>query len=107
MRLVLLLLLLVGLSWSVQPVGGAENAPTPPVPSVPPPSDVPPAETAPSPSDPGIVKKPEIEPLPGSVVVPPVVDPKIAVNPDEPKQQEPPAPREREHDQRQSQEQSR
>ena len=98
------LLLLIVLSWSVQPVGGAEGVPTPPVP---PRSDVPSPEPTPAPRDPGIVKQPETVPLPGSVVVPPVVDPKMAVNPDEPKQQEPAVPPEREKDQRQSEGQSR
>ena len=102
------LLLLIVLSWSVQPVGAAESVPAPPMPSIPPPSDGPSAEPTPAPPrDPGIVKQPETVPLPGSVVVPPVVDPKMAVNPDEPKQQEPAVPPEREKDQRQSEGQSR
>jgi|SRR5690242_9800700 hypothetical protein len=102
------LLLLIVLFWSVQPVGGAESVPAPPMPSIPPPSDVPSPETTPlPPRDPGIVKQPETVPLPGSVVVPPAVDPKMAVNPDEPKQQEPAVPPEREQDQRQSEGQSR
>ena len=37
-----------------------------------------------SPTDPGIVKQPQTVPIPGSVVTPPVVDPKMSVNPDEP-----------------------
>ncbi|HEV2175031.1 MAG TPA: hypothetical protein VGR71_15765 [Nitrospira sp.] len=66
-----------------------------------------PEPTPTPPRDQGIVKQPDTVPLPGSVVVPPVVDPKMAVNPDEPKQQEPAVPPEREQDQRQSEGQSR
>jgi len=54
-----------------------------------------------------MVKQLEIEPLPGSVVVPPPVDPKIAVNPEEPRQEESGGQRDREHEQRPSQEQAR
>ena len=101
---VLLSLIITMMSWPAQSVGGAENAPPP---SVPPSSQVPTPEPVPPPlEDPGIVKKPDVEPLPGSVVVPPVVDPKIAVNPEEPRPQEPAAPRERDQQPR-SQEQSR
>jgi hypothetical protein len=101
--------LLATLVWAVQPTGGAENVP-PSGPSVPPPSsEIPPpeAEAAPPSQDPGIVKKPDVEPLPGSVVVPPVVDPKIAVNPEEPRRQESPTPSEREPEQRQPDQPSR
>jgi hypothetical protein len=101
MKFVVGSVLLTAVLWAVQPAGGAENAP-PPSPSDPPPSEVPSPEAAPPSQDPGIVKKPDVEPLPGSVVVPPVVDPKIAVNPEEPRQQEQPAPSDREPDQRQS-----
>jgi hypothetical protein len=54
-----------------------------------------------------MVKQPEIEPLPGSVVVPPPVDPKIAVNPEEPRQQESSGQHERGQKQHPSQEQPR
>lgn len=45
-----------------------------------------------------MVKQPETLPHPDSVVTPPVVDPKMAVNPDQPateQQDRKPAPRER------------
>ena len=77
------------LALSVLPVQlalGAEGVPAPPAP--PTPSETAPPEPIPAPRDPGMVKQPEVEPLPGSVVVPPPVDPKIAVNPEEPRQQE-------------------
>ena len=90
---------------SAQPAPGAESVPAPPAP--PPPSETPPPEPAPAPRDPGMVKQLEIEPLPGSVVVPPPVDPKIAVNPEEPRQEESGGQRDREHEQRPSQEQAR
>src|SRR5262245_20593102 len=89
----------------VQPTLGAESTPAPPAP--PPPSETPPPEPAPAPPDPGMVKQPEVEPLPGSVVVPPTVDPKIAVNPEEPRQQESGGQRDHEQERHPSQEQPR
>jgi hypothetical protein len=44
----------------------------------------PPPDTVPSPRDPGIVKKPDVADPPGSVVTPPIVDPKMAVDPEQP-----------------------
>lgn len=57
------------------------------------PKSVPPDPPPPS-RDPGIVKQPETIPHPDSVVVPPVVDPGMAVNPEQPqgaKPNQPPA----------------
>ena len=90
--------------WSAQPAVRAETVPAPPAQ---PPSESPALEPAPAPRDPGMVKQPDVEPLPGSVVVPPVVDPKIAINPEEPKPQESPSPSDREPDQRQPERPSR
>jgi len=59
-----------------------------PVPESPPPAPSQPLaeqskpEVAPSPRDPGMVKQPETVPHPDSVVTPPVVDPKMAINPE-------------------------
>jgi hypothetical protein len=56
---------------------------TPQPPTQPPPTEAPKPEELPS-RDPGIVKQPETVPHPDSVVTPPVVDPRMAVNPEEP-----------------------
>ncbi len=58
-----------------------------PEPSQPPPRGQSPAEPSrpniePGPTDPGMVKQPETVPHPDSVVTPPVVDPKMAINPE-------------------------
>jgi hypothetical protein len=54
-------------------------------------------EPAPPTTDPGIVKQPETIPDPNSVVNPPVVDPKMAINPEAaPPQPEPPEQRNQE-----------
>ncbi|BCA53496.1 hypothetical protein W02_06360 [Nitrospira sp. KM1] len=53
------------------------------------PGTAPPGTTAPrqdippDPRDPGMVKQPDVIPNPDAVVTPPVVDPGMAVNPDE------------------------
>jgi len=66
--------------WSVAAEQQSPNAPIPAPPSAEPPkSDVPP-----SPLDPGMVKEPEVKGVPGAVVTPPVVDPRMAVNPEQP-----------------------
>lgn len=64
----------------------AEAADVTPVP----PSNVPgrPPNVEPSPRDPGILKQPETVPHPDSVVTPPVVDPKMAIDPDAPTKEE-------------------
>ena len=72
----------------------ADISPVPPSgPSVPPsqipvPPENPPSTIEPSPRDPGIVKQPETVPHPDSVVTPPIVDPKMAVDPDAPTKEE-------------------
>jgi hypothetical protein len=45
--------------------------------------DVPKPDVGPSQKDSGMVKQPDTVPHPDSVVTPPVVDPKMAVNPEE------------------------
>lgn len=68
----------------------SQPAPTPPgAPSLPPPSaESPRPAVPPSTRDPGMVKEPETTGPPGAVVTPPVVDPHIAVNPEEPRAEE-------------------
>ena len=108
----LFLLLLTVWLWSVQPAAGADIIPAPPVPSVPP-SDTPQQELSrnlsrnhcPVPETQAWSSSPTRCLHPDSVIVPPVVDPKMAVNPDEPPKQEPMPPRE--PDPRKSPDQSR
>jgi hypothetical protein len=75
-----------------------------PAPETAPPSQPPAEQSKPdvahSPTDPGLAKQPETIPDPHSVVTPPVVDPKMAINPEAP----PPQPAEPQ-DQRQNQSQ--
>ncbi len=52
-------------------------------PSAQPPAEAPQSEVPRSPRDPGMVVEPETVPNPESVIHPPVVDPKMAINPDE------------------------
>jgi hypothetical protein len=76
-------LLVVMLACLLTPALAADIVPAPesppPAPSQPPESK---PEVAPSPRDPGMVKQPETIPHPGSVVTPPEVDPKMAINPE-------------------------
>jgi hypothetical protein len=60
-----------------------ESPPAPSQPESPAPPSGEPSNQAPSPRDPGMVKEPEVTGPPGAVVTPPVVDPQIAVNPEE------------------------
>ena len=62
----------------------ADIIPAPPAQAPPsqPPAEPPKPDVAPSPRDPGMVKQPETLPHPDSVVNPPVVDPKMAINPE-------------------------
>lgn len=80
------------------PPGGSESPPgnNPETRPKTPPPDLPPPSR-----DPGIVKQPETVPHPDSVVVPPVVDPGMAVNPEQPqgtKPNRPPARDNPQHD---------
>lgn len=79
-----LVMLLILLLSPLHPAGAADVSPAPPQPNYP----LPPQKVEPSPRDPGIVKQPETVPHPGSVVTPPVVDPKMAVDPDAPTKEE-------------------
>lgn len=58
-----------------------------------PPTEAPESEAPRSPRDPGMVVQPETVPNPESVIHPPVVDPKMAVNPDEMSQSADPSER--------------
>jgi hypothetical protein len=85
----LMTLLLLSSSSTLYLAEAADVPPVPPLPSAPP-SDksAPPPNVEPSPRDPGIVKKPEIVPDQKSVVTPPIVDPKMPVNPDAPTEEQ-------------------
>lgn len=78
--------LLIVASLAVAPSFAADIIPAPEPPAQAP--SQPPAErsqpdVAPSPRDQGMVKQPDTIPHPDSVVTPPVVDPKMAINPEE------------------------
>ena len=89
------LLMLIMASLVVSPALAADIIPAPDPPASPqgqPPAEESRPEIAPSPRDPGMVKQPETIPHPDSVVNPPVVDPKMAINPEtaSPQSVEPP-----------------
>jgi len=82
-------------AWSAS----ADTSPSTKRPDTPaPPSTEAPNKPDPYPGtrDPGMVKQPDVQDAPGAVVTPPVVDPKMAVNPEQPQAKEsapaPPAP---------------
>jgi hypothetical protein len=79
------LLMLVIATVTVSPTWAADIIPAPEPPAAPegqPPVEGSQSEVAPSPRDQGMVKQPETVPHPDSVVTPPVVDPKMAINPE-------------------------